>query len=103
MSADLKHDELLALASRVLDIESRAVEQLKSRLDGSFAAACDLCLATSGRVVVTGMGKSGHIGRKISATLASTGTPSCFLDPAEASHGVPGLIKSNDELQAVCD
>ena len=62
MSADLKHDELLALASRVLDIESRAVDQLKSRLDGSFVAACDLCLATKGRVVVTGMGKSGHIG-----------------------------------------
>ncbi len=101
MSANLKHDELLALASRVLDIESRAVEQLKSRLDGSFAAACELCLATSGRVVVTGMGKSGHIGRKISATLASTGTPSFFVHPAEASHGDLGMITSNDLLLAV--
>ncbi len=101
MSADLKHDELLALAGRVLDIESRAVEQLKSRLDGSFAAACDLCLATKGRVVVTGMGKSGHIGRKISATLASTGTPSFFVHPAEASHGDLGMITPNDLLLAV--
>ena len=101
MSADLKHDELLALASRVLDIESRAVEQLKSRLDGSFAAACDLCLTTEGRVVVTGMGKSGHIGRKISATLASTGTPSFFVHPAEASHGDLGMITPNDLLLAV--
>ena len=101
MSADLKHDELLALAGRVLDIESRAVDQLKSRLDGSFVVACDLCLATKGRVVVTGMGKSGHIGRKISATLASTGTPSFFVHPAEASHGDLGMITSNDLLLAV--
>lgn len=101
MSADLKHDELLALARRVLDIESRAVEQLKSRLDGSFAVACDLCLATKGRVVVTGMGKSGHIGRKISATLASTGTPSFFVHPAEASHGDLGMITPTDLLLAV--
>ena len=101
MSADPKHDELLALAARVLDIESRAVEQLKARLDGSFAAACELCLATSGRVVVTGMGKSGHVGRKISATLASTGTPSFFVHPAEASHGDLGMITPNDLLLAV--
>jgi len=101
MSADLKHDELLALARRVLDIESRAVDQLKSQLDGSFAAACNLCLATKGRVVVTGMGKSGHIGRKISATLASTGTPSFFVHPAEASHGDLGMITPNDLLLAV--
>lgn len=101
MSADLKHDELLALASRVFDIESRAVSQLKSRLDASFATACDICLATSGRVVVTGMGKSGHIGRKISATLASTGTPSFYVHPAEASHGDLGMITSNDVLLAV--
>lgn len=101
MSADLKQDELLALARQVLDIESRAVEQLKSRLDSSFVAACDLCLATNGRVVVTGMGKSGHIARKISATLASTGTPSFYVHPAEASHGDLGMITSNDLLLAV--
>ena len=101
MSADLQPDELLALARQVLDIESRAVDKLKSRLDGSFAAACGLCLSTSGRIVVTGMGKSGHIGRKISATLASTGTPSFFVHPAEASHGDLGMITPNDVLLAV--
>jgi arabinose-5-phosphate isomerase len=101
LSADLKQDDLLALARQVLDIESRAVEQLKLRLDGSFAAACELCLATSGRIVVTGMGKSGHIGRKISATLASTGTPSFYVHPGEASHGDLGMITPNDLLLAV--
>ncbi len=101
MSADLKQDDLLALARQVLDIESRAVEQLKSRLDSSFTAACELCLQTRGRVVVTGMGKSGHIARKISATLASTGTPSFYVHPAEASHGDLGMITPNDLLLAV--
>jgi arabinose-5-phosphate isomerase len=101
LSENLKQEQLLALAKRVLDIESRAVERLKSRLNGSFKAACDLCLATTGRVVVTGMGKSGHIGRKISATLASTGTPSFYVHPAEASHGDLGMITPNDLLLAV--
>ena len=72
---DISDQALLELAASVLDIESRAVNELKSRLDASFAAACRLCLETEGRVVVTGMGKSGHIGGKIAATLASTGTP----------------------------
>lgn len=93
--------DLLALAAEVLDIESRAVNQLKSRLDDSFTAACQLCLDTDGRVVVTGMGKSGHIGGKIAATLASTGTPSFFMHPAEASHGDLGMITSSDTLLAV--
>jgi arabinose-5-phosphate isomerase len=93
--------DLLALAAGVLDIESRAVDQLKSRLDDSFAAACQLCLDTAGRVVVTGMGKSGHIGGKIAATLASTGTPSFFMHPAEASHGDLGMITASDTLLAV--
>ena len=101
MSADPKQDDVLALARQVLDIESRAVEQLKSRLDSSFTAACELCLQTRGRVVVTGMGKSGHIARKISATLASTGTPSFYVHPAEASHGDLGMITPNDLLLAV--
>ena len=92
---------LLALAASVLDIESRAVDQLKSRLDDSFTAACQLCLETNGRVVVTGMGKSGHIGGKMAATFASTGTPSFFMHPAEASHGDLGMITSNDTLLAV--
>jgi arabinose-5-phosphate isomerase len=93
--------DLLALAAGVLEIESRAVDQLKSRLDDSFIAACQLCLDTDGRVVVTGMGKSGHIGGKIAATLASTGTPSFFMHPAEASHGDLGMITASDTLLAV--
>lgn len=93
--------DLLELASRVLEIESRAVDQLRSRLDGSFAEACRLCRDTAGRVVVTGIGKSGHIGGKIAATLASTGTPSFFMHPAEASHGDLGMITENDVLLAV--
>ncbi|NOX69336.1 MAG: KpsF/GutQ family sugar-phosphate isomerase [Gammaproteobacteria bacterium] len=94
-------DELLALAARVLDIESRAVKDLGERLDESFATACFLCLNTSGRIVVTGMGKSGHIGGKIAATLASTGTPAFFVHPAEASHGDLGMITDQDLLLAV--
>ncbi len=92
---------LVALAARVLNIESRAITDLVPRLDENFAAACKLCLATEGRVVVTGMGKSGHIGGKIAATLASTGTPSFFMHPAEASHGDLGMITAQDTLLAV--
>lgn len=101
MSTSLTTDELLTLAARVLDIESRAVKDLGERLDASFATACSLCLNTSGRVVVTGMGKSGHIGGKIAATLASTGTPAFFVHPAEASHGDLGMITDQDLLLAV--
>jgi arabinose-5-phosphate isomerase len=97
----LTPDELLALARRVLDVESRAVDALRSRLDEAFVAACTLCLDTTGRVVVTGMGKSGHIGSKIAATLASTGTPAFFVHPAEASHGDLGMITGQDLLLAV--
>jgi len=93
--------ELVSLAARVLDIESRAISDLVPRLDDNFAAACRLCLETKGRVVVTGMGKSGHIGGKIAATLASTGTPSFFMHPAEASHGDLGMITAQDTLLAV--
>jgi arabinose-5-phosphate isomerase len=85
----------------VLEIESRAVNDLIARLDSAFADACRLCLETEGRVVVTGMGKSGHIGGKIAATLASTGTPSFFMHPAEASHGDLGMITAHDLLLAV--
>ena len=101
MSTSLTTDELLALAARVLDIESRAIKSLGERLDASFATACALCLDTSGRIVVTGMGKSGHIGGKIAATLASTGTPAFFVHPAEASHGDLGMITDQDLLLAV--
>jgi arabinose-5-phosphate isomerase len=101
LQTKLTSDELLKLAGRVLDVESRAVLKLKQRLDGSFTAACKLCLETTGRVVVTGMGKSGHIGGKIAATLASTGTPSFFMHPAEASHGDLGMITEQDLLMAL--
>ena len=101
MSDTLTKDELLALAANVLDIEARAVDALKARLDDSFVAACELCMATPGRVVVTGMGKSGHVSNKIAATLASTGTPAFFMHPAEASHGDLGMITSQDLLLAI--
>ncbi len=101
MAEELSKDKLLALASDVLDIEARAVDSLRSRLDDSFVAACRLCLDTPGRIVVAGMGKSGHICSKIAATLASTGTPSFFVHPGEASHGDLGMITNQDVLLAV--
>lgn len=97
----LTRDELLALASEVLDIEARAVESLKARMNDDFVTACELCMETPGRIVVTGMGKSGHISNKIAATLASTGTPAFFMHPAEASHGDLGMITQQDLLLAV--
>jgi len=93
--------EQLALAERVLHIEARAVSRLAGRLGESFTAACALCLSIDGRVVVTGMGKSGHVARESSATLASTGTPAFFMHPAEASHGDLGMITAQDLLLAV--
>ena len=101
MPLNLTSDELLTLAGDVLDIESRAVDALRSRLNASFAAACELCIDTPGRVIVIGMGKSGHIGSKIAATLASTGTPAFFVHPAEASHGDLGMITGDDLVLAV--
>ncbi len=101
MADTLTNEDLLALAADVLDIESRAVDRLKSRLGEDFTAACQLCMDTPGRVVVTGMGKSGHVSNKIAATLASTGTPAFFMHPAEASHGDLGMITRNDLLLAI--
>ncbi len=92
---------LLAAAHRALGIEARAVTALQSRLDERFAEACRVCLACQGRVVVTGMGKSGHVARKIAATLASTGTPAFFLHPAEAVHGDLGMITRPDVVLAL--
>lgn len=92
---------LLASGRRALAIEARAVESLQARIDEGFAAACRLCLACKGRVVVTGMGKSGHVARKIAATLASTGTPAFFLHPAEAGHGDLGMITRTDLVLAL--
>lgn len=88
-------------AQRVLEIEARAIQGLIPRLDTTFVQACELCLACSGRVVVTGMGKSGHVGGKIAATLASTGTPAFFVHPGEASHGDLGMITPKDLVIAV--
>jgi arabinose-5-phosphate isomerase len=92
---------LLTSARRALGIEARAVEGLLARIDERFSAACRLCLACKGRVVVTGMGKSGHVARKIAATLASTGTPAFFLHPAEAGHGDLGMITRTDVVLAL--
>ena len=101
MPDKLTNNELLDLAGEVLAIESRAVDALRARLGDDFIAACELCLATPGRVVVSGMGKSGHVSNKIAATLASTGTPAFFMHPAEASHGDLGMITSQDTLLAI--
>jgi len=92
---------LLAAAQRTLDIELQALQGLRQRLDGAFVRACRLMLACRGRVVVSGMGKSGHVAGKIAATLASTGTPAFFLHPAEAGHGDLGMITRSDVLVAL--
>jgi len=99
--ANASDAQLLDSARRCLSIEARAVESLLPRLDASFAEACRLCLSCAGRVVVTGIGKSGHIARKIAATLASTGTPAFFLHPAEASHGDLGMVTRLDVILAI--
>ncbi|MFM8845413.1 MAG: KpsF/GutQ family sugar-phosphate isomerase [Gammaproteobacteria bacterium] len=92
---------LIAAGRRALSIEIRGLAALEARIDAGFAAACQLCLDCRGRVVVTGMGKSGHVGGKIAATLASTGTPAFFLHPAEASHGDLGMITRDDVVLAL--
>jgi arabinose-5-phosphate isomerase len=93
--------QAIRLAHETLDIEAAALLGLKARLDEGFARAVAMMLEVRGRVVVMGMGKSGHIGRKISATLASTGTPAMFVHPAEASHGDLGMIKTVDLVLAI--
>ena len=95
------HAPDLAAARRVLALEGRALAALADALDGSFAAALDILMATRGRVVVTGMGKSGLVGRKIAATLASTGTPAHYVHPGEASHGDLGMIAASDAILAL--
>ena len=86
---------------RTIRMESAAVAGLEQRIGGDFDRACGLLLQTRGRVIVTGMGKSGHIARKIAATLASTGTPSFFVHPGEASHGDMGMITGDDAVIAL--
>ncbi|MEN6542647.1 KpsF/GutQ family sugar-phosphate isomerase [Parvibaculum sp.] len=91
----------LASARRTLELEMAGLKALASSLDGAFSEAVDLLYAVKGRVVVTGMGKSGHIGRKIAATLASTGAPAQFVHPGEASHGDLGMITRDDAILAL--
>jgi arabinose-5-phosphate isomerase len=93
--------QTLQLARETLDIEAAALLGLKAKLDERFLKAVDMMLGVQGRVVVTGMGKSGHIGRKIAATLASTGTPAMFVHPGEASHGDLGMIKTVDVVLGI--
>ena len=88
-------------ALRAIEIERDAIDALLHRIDDSFVKACEVIMACKGRVVVTGMGKSGHIGTKIAATLASTGTPSFFVHPGEASHGDLGMITGQDVVLAI--
>ena len=94
-------EQAIRLARETLDIEAAAVLGLKQHLGLAFARAVEIMLLVSGRVVVMGMGKSGHIGRKVAATLASTGTAAMFVHPAEASHGDLGMIKSVDLVLAI--
>ncbi len=106
-SSDLSKSQLgdqaqtLALAKEILQLESSEIEALAQRLDRRFSEAVSLILQCKGRVVVTGMGKSGHIGGKIASTLASTGTPAFFMHPAEASHGDLGMITAGDVVIAL--
>ncbi|HSG61149.1 MAG TPA: KpsF/GutQ family sugar-phosphate isomerase [Pseudomonadales bacterium] len=98
----MAHDiSFSASAKRTITMERDAVAALDARIDASFDHACELILQCEGRVVVTGMGKSGHIGNKIAATLASTGTPAMFVHPGEASHGDLGMITPKDVVLAL--
>ena len=94
-------NSFIASAKRVIDIEAKAISALNHRLDAHFVDACHLLRQCKGKVVVSGMGKSGHIGNKIAATLASTGTPAFFMHPGEANHGDLGMLSKNDVLIAI--
>jgi arabinose-5-phosphate isomerase len=98
---DVDPEQLIKQGRRVLGVEADAIRALAPRLGAEFVEACRLCLACTGRIVVTGMGKSGHVGRKIAATLASTGSPAFFVHPGEASHGDMGMIIAADVVLAV--
>lgn len=98
---DIDHKKIVQLGKAVLETEANAVAQLGSRIDENFAKACGYILSCSGRTIVIGMGKSGHIAGKLAATLASTGTPAFFVHPGEASHGDLGMITSSDVVIAL--
>src|SRR5512147_748318 len=97
----MDRNQLLATGRRVLQVEHAALGELRERLDDSFASACELMLACEGRVIVSGMGKSGHVAQKIAASLTSTGTAAHFLHPAEAMHGDVGVVFKTDLLLAI--
>ncbi|MGH6958880.1 MAG: SIS domain-containing protein, partial [Dongiaceae bacterium] len=99
-ASSAKRDDLDA-ASRVLRAEADGILALIEALDGEFVRALDILAGVKGRIVVTGMGKSGHVARKIAATLASTGAPALFVHPAEASHGDLGMITAGDAVLAL--
>ncbi len=97
----MKPQDMITLAQQTLAIEAQALGECAARIDAQFVQAVQLCLACTGRIVVTGMGKSGHVGRKIAATLASTGSPAFFVHPAEASHGDLGMLTPADVVLAI--
>ncbi|MBQ2611424.1 KpsF/GutQ family sugar-phosphate isomerase [bacterium] len=97
----MQKNEVIELAKQVFDIEADSILKLKEKVGKDFDKAVDIILNCKGRVIVTGMGKSGHIGRKIAATLTSTGTPSYFLHPAESTHGDSGIITREDVVIAI--
>jgi len=97
----IKKEDLIKIGKNVLTTEAKAVESLASRLDDNFVKAVNLIFRQNSRVIITGMGKSGLIGRKIAATLASCGTPAIFIHPAEAGHGDLGMILKEDVLIAI--
>ena len=97
----IKQNELLDMAKDVFDIEGNAVLELKDRINDNFIKAIEILYSCKGKIIVTGMGKSGLIGRKIAATLCSTGTPAVFLHPAESTHGDSGIITKSDVVIAI--
>jgi arabinose-5-phosphate isomerase len=97
----MSNQQFISSGQRTVAMEMQAVSDLQDRIDASFVTACETLLTCEGRVIVTGMGKSGHIGNKIAATLASTGTPAFFVHPGEASHGDLGMITKHDVVLAL--
>jgi arabinose-5-phosphate isomerase len=95
------NETFIKAGKRTIDLEIEAIKALNDRIDDNFVKACRIILECKGRTIVTGMGKSGHIGKKIAATLASTGSPSFFVHPGEASHGDLGMITTNDVVIAI--
>ncbi len=101
MATKVSREEIIAEAQRVLEIEAQSIQQLRSRLDENFYKAVNEVYACKGKVIVSGIGKSGQVGRKISSTLSSTGTPSVYIHPSESSHGDLGVIGADDLVWAI--